>query len=237
MSPPRRRRATWRFVWRVVIACLALGPLGLALECGSQEVDVVTIPLPDVSCRTEADGGTVASADGGAGCPSGQFCQTAACGDASGTCQPRGTPDECTGAAAFVCGCDEISYFNDCLRQAAGVSASTPGGCSSIDTAICLGGMCPKAAKATCAFIVPSLVVDLLSLPDSGCIAQGSLQVGTVGACWILPPTAPASGPKTFRRFVPVAAPPTLCAAPTCVDAFTAIRAGGIYEEAADCLP
>jgi hypothetical protein len=204
---------------------LALGPLGLALECGSQDISVVTLHPSDaggLSCHIEADGGVGASADGGAACPSGQFCQTTLCGDTLGTCQPRGERSECTGPASFVCGCDGISYFNDCLRQAAGVPASTQGGCFlSLTTALCLDSACPKESGAPCALIVPPPLVDLVCAPQ-------------LTTCWILPLTPPANEPTNFRRLVPLAGQP--CSPDlTCVDAFTAIQTGGAYEQATDC--
>jgi Kazal-type serine protease inhibitor-like protein len=81
-----------------------------------------------------AGGGQVGDACGGlAGnlrpCARGLFCEGAlACApDAGGTCQRR--PDVCTDIYAPVCGCDRMTYGNDCVRQTAGVSKLSDGAC------------------------------------------------------------------------------------------------------------
>ena len=65
-------------------------------------------------------------------CPEGQFCDIDtpnACdgADLSGTC--RTTPQVCTRQWDPVCGCDGITYSNDCERRAAKVQLDHPGAC------------------------------------------------------------------------------------------------------------
>jgi hypothetical protein len=60
-------------------------------------------------------------------CPDLAFCARTGCGDESGTCMP--VPLECEDDGAPVCDCDGITYWNDCLRMAAKVSAATVGAC------------------------------------------------------------------------------------------------------------
>lgn len=69
--------------------------------------------------------------------------QNADCGDGSycqfepGTCPKEGAakgscvavPQDCTQQEDPVCGCDNKTYGNDCIRQTAGVSLKSPGAC------------------------------------------------------------------------------------------------------------
>jgi hypothetical protein len=68
-----------------------------------------------------------------ADCGAGSYCQFPA-----GTCPAEGsgktgscvaTPESCTQQDDPVCGCDNKTYSNDCIRQMAGVSLKSPGAC------------------------------------------------------------------------------------------------------------
>jgi hypothetical protein len=69
----------------------------------------------------------------GAACPTDQYCSfpaSAKCGaaDQTGTCATK--PDACDLIYAPVCGCDGMTYGNDCAAASAGVSVAKTGECA-----------------------------------------------------------------------------------------------------------
>lgn len=67
-----------------------------------------------------------------ADCGEGSYCQfePGTCpqeGAAKGSCVA--SPESCTQQEDPVCGCDNKTYGNDCMRQMAGVSLKAPGAC------------------------------------------------------------------------------------------------------------
>lgn len=113
----------------------------LTLGCAPYDVVVVRLPTTDggTPCaRTEE-------------CPVGFSCQRSQCEDLSGYCER--VPPVCDAEADPVCGCDGVSYWNDCLRRNQGVTAAVPGAC--------VAGLscrehseCPD--RSSCAFLLTS---------------------------------------------------------------------------------
>jgi hypothetical protein len=131
----------------------------------------------------------------------GWICDKPGCDATSGFCKPY--PPFCDSAPRPVCGCDGVTYWNDCIRVQSRARLAAPDQC--FDTACtCEVGSDCKVPGASCGHLLP---------PDAMC-------GHAMGACWVLPPDCdPAADPKRFRECKPQPGEP-----PECVDTCTAIQ-------------
>jgi hypothetical protein len=198
----------------VFIAALAL------LGCTPEDVVVGTLaadaapddaPMQDEpppgngSCTTNDD------------CGETWFCEKSRCGDAVGSCVAR--PIECDGMDDWHCGCDGVTYWNDCLRKQYGIASSTPDQCS-VGAAMCSpqGPSCPVAG-ASCERLIPP---------------EGVCDPNVPGVCWVVPslPTmcsGPSGGPPILWAPCDGSGGPPMCA-----DTCAAIRSGMPYQHPSD---
>jgi len=83
-------------------------------------------------CGSPDPSGTTCGGFSGEACAEDEFCNFAPgdqCGaaDATGTCTPK--PEACDAILDLVCGCNGLTYQNECLAWMAGVSVASPGEC------------------------------------------------------------------------------------------------------------
>ena len=132
------------------------------------------------------------------GCAATEFCKRATCTAASGVCATRPTE---TATEAPVCGCDNVTYWNETVAAHDGVNVQAGSAeCPKTSAAKCDGNNLQCANNRSCS----------LALPSS---QQCSVNVGTVGTCWALPTSCAG-----------VAAKASVCGSGKCVSRCEAIR-------------
>jgi hypothetical protein len=134
-------------------------------------------------------------------CMPGWQCEMQGCDALTGECVPW--PAFCRPDPAPVCGCDGVTYWNDCIRlqSYARLEGSDP----------CRASASPCEVGADCG--VPYATCSHL-------LSRGEMCGHGVGACWVLPPQCPPSAdPKVWRECnTPAPERP-----PACVDTCQAI--------------
>ncbi len=180
------------------LLCLACSIETIVAAREERSTDAGSMVAP--ACRAQAD------------CDFNEYCRRTPCNAARGVCQIR--PGSCAPGDAPVCGCDRITYLNDCLREAAGVNLYSRGQCTS--TAMRCGGQgrqnCPEGSY--CGALVPAGPVCMRDAP---------------GTCWVVPAECGSSS-LPGDRFVPCRQSP-----PECVDACTAIKRQQPYGRVSEC--
>lgn len=142
-------------------------------------------------------------------CSPGWLCDKPACLSMAGSCVPW--PAICSSNPDPVCGCDGVTYWNDCIRLRSEAQRGHPGQCRTTASACETAGDC-RVPYASCSH--------LLGLGDM--CGRG------LGACWVLPPQCePSVDSKMWRECKPSdTGPPD-----PCVDTCRAIVSERFYVE------
>ena len=204
----------------LMAAALALGVSTAVAACGEEEIVLARLPHKEDAGSVEAKR-CVDDTDCTA---TNAFCERAACGEVAGLCATR--PTVCAEEPAPVCGCDGITYWNDCLRRTAGITAMTPDDCMPDRARTCggRGDHGPGPGHERC----PTGTFCARLLPPPPPDQPPSCPPEVPGTCWALPPQCPErSGPDRW----------TSCAGPdlTCTKTCEAIRSELPHRRAKMC--
>jgi hypothetical protein len=190
-------------------ARLAIASFVLALASGCSARDVVVArdePAEEAGVPESGGEGGPHLCVGQGDCSADEYCAKSSCGSAQGQCQLR--PATCDDTQRFMCGCDGVVYWNDCLRQRDGVAASTPGQCVAEFSRCESAGNCP-VPDAVCGKLLPGG-------PDP-------CPPAVMGVCWVLPDACPAdAGGPPWETCGP---PPSRC-----TDLCSALRSQQAYK-------
>lgn len=172
------------------------------------------------------DGGDTGSSGKGAGVPGsgggvscseqpdcmpGWICEKQGCDAPTGICVPW--PPACFPNYNPVCGCDGVTYWNDCIRLRSGAGLAGPD--------ICRAGACTCEVGADCN--VPYASCSHLLPPGETMCGHGE------GACWVLPPQCPP--PPQDAKLWRECKPPEAGGMGGCLDMCAAIATEHSYAE------
>jgi hypothetical protein len=182
----------------------------LAWGCASEDIVAASLPpggeggapSPAAFCTRDAD------------CGADAFCATPDCGASRGRCAVR--PVVCEPNPAPACGCDGVTYWNDCGRRAAGVRASVPGECSLEARRACAPGSRTCPVGTFCALLNRAPRGEHCGPPAPG-------------SCWSVPAACPADVARDWAE-CGEALPDDRC-----VDLCSAIRSQRPHARSLEC--
>jgi hypothetical protein len=142
-------------------------------------------------------------------CMPGWLCEKQGCQATTGVCVPW--PVFCPPNPSPVCGCDGVTYWNDCIRLQSHARLEAFDQCRATACTCEVGTDC-LVPYASCSHLLP----------------PGAMCGHGMGACWVLPPHCdPSADSKMWRE----CKPPDPGETAACVDTCTAIASEHSYAE------
>lgn len=173
--------------------------------CSEETIVLATVAADDAGVRPNAQ-----RCSRNEECPPDAYCDKATCDAPAGTCRRR--PTLCAPEERATCGCNGITYLNDCLRRAAGISAAELGECDATALRCSAATACPEGAM--CALLAPTRDTCTPEMP---------------GVCWVVPSICPPpQSPDRWEACMP--------GGPRCVGTCDAIQQGTPFHRAGRCL-
>ena len=206
LTPPRTPRALGiRRLLAITLSVLAASSMVL-VSCADETIPLANLP-PLIEAGDAVVGERCSDTDP---CSGNSYCDRPSCDAPAGVCK---TVQVCGGVAP-VCGCDGITYLNDCTRQLAGVSLMYDNSCQQGSALTCHGN--DDCRGGTCIFF-----------SDPGCRR-------TFGTCWALGPlnsTSDCPAQPGFQRW-------DTCGGLSCLDTCHALLSNQpIHPSDAPCPP
>jgi hypothetical protein len=166
---------------------IAYGPDG-SLDAGALDAGNVEEAGPPADAGSRDASGFDRPCTSDADCRNGFFCEKPSCGELLGQCLER--PTVCSAFQDPVCGCDGISYFNDCVRQMNGALRAGHSECKEMARRCnpFVGMDCP--AGTYCALLQQMGSCDPSTFP--------------VPKCWGLPFDCSSSGKGSYQSCAPI---------------------------------
>ena len=157
---------------RTRLPLLAIGAFGLLLQCEPRNVELADLTGTDVDggnanplgkpCRDLND------------CATSEYCDKASCGEPFGRCTRR--PTFCAPDLDPVCGCNQVTYWNDCIRRQNGVGILERGECRR-------GAACSQRGDTEC----PTADAKCARVQSGPGVCSPEL----TGTCWVIPNCPP----------------------------------------------
>jgi len=145
-------------------------------------------------------------------CPAAWLCKKVACGDPLGHCEVR--PVFCDDNFMPVCGCDHVTYWNECYRRRAGQAASSADDCTAGAHSCFNDADCAEGAY--CQHLLPRGI--------------SCDQMVGAGTCWVTPDICPDAPDQ--MRWKPCTLPGSDAGAAGlggCVSTCVAVQSGRPY--------
>jgi hypothetical protein len=176
----------------IVIVLAAFGAAIVSASCDREDLTVATLPTnltPDAgdddAAAPDANDANDASSDADdddppcvsdQDCDFDEYCDREGCGK-FGTCQPAACEPGAEATNAAECGCNNVTYYNPCLRQLDGQSLRAQGPCKGEDAPSCLTqGDCQTLDLTRGDIVCARLVTGMHTCDDA-----------SPGTCWVLP--------------------------------------------------